>query len=61
MSYDDSEYFDNAAWDESQIMMYIKLHSFHFHPQTPLPSLPPFHSLMTVLWETSLGEGMSNR
>lgn len=41
ISYDDSVYFDNAAWDESQIMMYIKLHSFHFHPQIPPSSLAP--------------------
>lgn len=58
MSYDDSVYFDNAARDGSQIMMYIKLHSFHFRPQVPPP---PSSSLMTVLWETSLGDEMSNR
>ena len=57
MSYDDSVHFDNATWDEFQIMMYIKLHSSHFHFQVP----PPFQSLMTVLWETSLGKVMLDR
>ena len=57
MSYDDSVHFDNATWDEFQIMMYIKLHSSHFHFQVP----PPFQNLMTVLWETSLGKVMLDR
>lgn len=60
ISYDDSVYFDNAAWDESRIMMYIKQHSFSFSSSNPpAPTRPhtPFRGLMTVLWETSLGEG----
>lgn len=41
MSYDDSVYSDNAAWDESQIMMYIKLHRFHFSAPVPHPPARP--------------------